>query len=167
MPPVRPRGGIRTESFNAFCWSVFPLVVGVLVFAVFFLTAGAHAHRMVATIGHPAVVAVAGRGHPDGAGRFRIVITIAAYTPASDGSVVEIVVRTMRRYCGAGREIGRFSIFPNEAFSASEPDKAQSFGLELPQDALVGSPSTVSVSLEIARGKGMGARVEVGDATIE
>jgi len=46
--------------------------------------------------------------------------------------------------------VGRFAIFPSEAFSASEPDNAQSFGLELPQDALVHGPQMVSVSLEAA-----------------
>jgi len=167
MPPELPRSGSSAASVKAFCYSVLPLVVGVLVFAASYFAAGAEAGRMVATIGHPATVAVADRGEAKGRGGSRIVATIVAFTPASDGSAVEIVVRTRRGYCGAGREIGRFSIFPNRAFSPSDRGKAKSFGMELPLDAVVRDPLTVTVSVEAVRGRGTGARLEMGGVEIE
>jgi hypothetical protein len=166
-PPVLPRGGIPATGVRAYIWSVLPLVVGVLVFAPSLFAASAEVHRMAATIGHPAVVPVTDRGRRDNASPPRIIITISAFTPATDGSAVGIVVRTKSGYCGSGREIGRFSIYPNEPFAAYDSRHVKSFGLDLPPDAFGRVLRSVTVSIEPARGKGVGARVAVAGARIE
>lgn len=94
----------------------------------------------------------------------RVVVSVTGFTPSSDGPVGAVVTIP----CGAEeREIGRFAIFPNTAFSASQPSKIQRFGFALPDDAECARPTSVSVRLEARMGDGRSADLTIGGATYQ
>ena len=125
----------------------------------------ANEDSMQATVDKPATIAISGaseRALVDGA--TRIVVTINAYEPSKTGPVATVV--SVR--CGDDvREIGRFGIFPDEAFSVSRGTKPQRFGFPLPNDLACRRTQTVIIHLEPQTGNGAGASITVGGANIE
>ncbi|MBB3612708.1 hypothetical protein [Rhizobium sp. BK602] len=120
---------------------------------------------MQATIGKPATIAISGASaHAPVAGGARVVVTINAYQPSMAGPVATVV--SVR--CGAElREIGRFGIFPNQAFSVSAGAKPQRFGFLLPDEPACRQPQTIEISLDPQTGDGTGASITIGSASIE
>jgi hypothetical protein len=64
------------------------------------------------------------------------------------------------------REIGRFGVFPNAEFRASDLSKAQRYGLPLPQELAGAKALKLHVYLVPLRGDGSSARLELGGAEI-
>jgi hypothetical protein len=92
------------------------------------------------------------------AGTGRLVLAVTGFTPSAQGPVQAVV----KLRCGAGeREIGRFAITPQVAFTASV-EEAQRFGLALPPDQACGQAASLSVHLVPSRGDGRGASIEIG-----
>lgn len=125
----------------------------------------ANENGMQATVDNPATIAISGaseRALVDGGAR--IVVTINAYEPSKSGPVATVV--SVR--CGDDvREIGRFGIFPDAAFSVSGGAKPQRFGFPLPNDLACRKSQTVIIHLEPQTGNGAGASIAVGSANIE
>ena len=131
------------------------------------ITSPIHANEgdMQVTVGKPATIAISGATEraPADAGT-RIVVTVNGYEPSPTGAVTTIV----SVHCGDGvREIGRFGIFPNEAFSVSGGARPQRFGFPLPDDPACRQPQTVIIHLEPQTGNGAGASIAIGNANIE
>ncbi|SCB24165.1 hypothetical protein [Rhizobium hainanense] len=120
---------------------------------------------MQATVDKPVTIAIAGVAErAPGNGGKRIVVTVNAYEPSKSGSVTIVV--SVR--CGEVlREIGRFGIFPNEAFSVSRGSNPQRFGFPLPDEPSCRQPQTVEIGLEPQTGDGTGASITIGSAGIE
>ncbi|NTJ68574.1 hypothetical protein G6M50_24415 [Agrobacterium rhizogenes] len=120
---------------------------------------------MQATVGKPVTIAIAGVAeHAPVDGGKRIIMTVNAYEPSKSGPVTIVV--SVR--CGeALREIGRFGIFPNEAFSVSRGSNPQRFGFPLPDEPSCRQPQTVEIALEPQTGDGAGASITIGSAGIE
>ncbi|MFW8606769.1 hypothetical protein [Rhizobium beringeri] len=121
--------------------------------------------NMQATVGKPATIAISGASaHLPVDGSARIVVTVNAYEPSKTGPVATVV--SVR--CSEGlREIGRFGIFPNEAFSVPGGTKPQRFGFLLPDEPACRQPQTIEISLEPQTGDGAGASITIGGASIE
>ncbi len=120
---------------------------------------------MQVTVDKPATIAISGASANAPADTSaRVVVTVNAYEPSKAGPVATVV----SVYCGEGlREIGRFGIFPNEAFSVSRGDKPQRFGFPLPNEPRCRQPQTIKITLEPQTGNGVGASITIGSAGIE
>lgn len=94
----------------------------------------------------------------------RVTIKVMAFQPPKDGAV-QAVVKVQTN--GAEREIGRFGIFPNAEFRATEPSKAQRFGLPMPKELAAGSAIKLKVYLVPFKGEGRGASMEIGGADVQ
>ena len=75
-------------------------------------------------------------------GKGVLTVSVIAFTPSSVGGS-EVVVRA----APDGAEIGRFGIFPNDAFRAASPNKAMRFDLPLTGRALQSDGNSVQVEL--------------------
>lgn len=143
------------------------IAICAAAFSVLRLVSPVHANEdgMQATVDKPAIIAISGaseRAWVDGGAR--IVVTINAYEPSKTGPVATVV--SVR--CGDDvREIGRFGIFPDKAFSVSGGAKPQRFGFPLPNDLACRKPQTVIIHLEPQTGNGAGSSIAVGSANIE
>jgi hypothetical protein len=114
-----------------------------------------------ARVNVPARVAIAPAREPSQNEAGRLVITVTGFRPATTGTVEGVVVIT----CGTEkREIGRFGIFPQQAFAAGGNAKPQRFGFALPDGC---APSQVTVHVEPGAGDGSGAELVIGGATLE
>lgn len=71
-----------------------------------------------------------------------LTVSVTAFTPSAAGGS-EVVVRT----AAGGTEIGRFGIFPNDAFRAASPDQAMRF--DLPLTGRLPQPDGRSVQVEL------------------
>jgi hypothetical protein len=71
-----------------------------------------------------------------------LTVSVIAFTPSTAGGS-EVVVRA----APDGAEIGRFGIFPNDAFRAASPNKAMRFDLPLTGRALQSHGNSVQVEL--------------------
>lgn len=71
-----------------------------------------------------------------------LTVSVIAFTPSTAGGS-EVVVRA----APGGAEIGRFGIFPNDAFRAASPSKAMRFDLPLTGRALPSQGNSVQVEL--------------------
>src|SRR5262245_5494950 len=141
---------------------------GAAIVVVFALTTAAHAQgdQLLATVDKPAVVtAVPAAERGASAKPARIVIDVTGFKPPQDGQPVQAVV-SVRKEGGTEQEIGRFGLFPQTEFRAASPSEAQRFSVPLPSDLAGGSAVTLNVQLVPSRGKGEGARLELGGAQI-
>jgi hypothetical protein len=97
-------------------------------------------------------------------------LSVVGFTPPAKGGV-QAVVGLQDDGGGAARELGRFGIFPNEAFRAGSPAEAQRFFFRLPPPRAGGTAGSgrakLSVDLVPYRGTGEGARLELGGAEIQ
>ncbi|WFU07233.1 hypothetical protein QA648_34655 (plasmid) [Rhizobium sp. CB3171] len=118
-----------------------------------------------ATVSKPVTIAISGRAaHASADASARLVVTVTGYEPSTAGPVTTVV--SLR--CGSDvREIGRFGIFPNKAFSVSDGTKPQRFGFPLPDDPSCRQPETAIIRLEPQTGGGAGASITISDASIE
>lgn len=125
----------------------------------------AEGDQLLATMASPAVITLTppGRGQDQPA---RVVINVMGFRPPLDGSLVEAVVKAQRVGTDKEQEIGRFGIFPNAEYKAADPSQAQRFSFALTRELASGGPVKVKVELVPVRGKGEGARLEVGGAEI-
>ena len=127
----------------------------------------AEGDRMLATPEVPAVV-TASRSvaveATESARPPRVVVSVAGYQPARDGSPVQIIVKARDR-SGADREIGRFGIVPNTPFKVGQ-GRARRFGLPLPVGISGTEPLKLSIYIEAVRGAGAGAQVEIGGVEV-
>ena len=118
---------------------------------------------MLATIDKPAILSVAPATGPDSKARSRtgrLVLKVAGFKPAQDGSAVQAVVK-VEKADGTEQEVHRFTVFPQTEFKASDPSKFLKFGFSLPEELATGSPVRLKVELVPLRGKGDGASLEV------
>jgi hypothetical protein len=124
---------------------------------------------MLATIDKPAIVTVAPaasseREAPDGSGR--VVLKVAGFKPAQDGSAVQAVVK-VQKADGREQEVHRFTVFPQAEFNTRDTSKFQKFGFSLPKELAGNGEIKLKVELVPLRGKGKGASLEVGSAERE
>lgn len=76
-------------------------------------------------------------------GARRLVLTVHAYQPGTDGLGL---VASLRSGAGKALELSHFAVFPNVAFGADQPEREQRFGLpRLPAASL----SHKSVCIEV------------------
>ncbi|MDR6860189.1 hypothetical protein [Variovorax guangxiensis] len=75
-------------------------------------------------------------------GKGVLTVSVIAFTPSAAGGS-EVVVRA----APGGAEIGRFGIFPNDAFRAASPNQAMHFDLPLTGRPLQSDGSSVQVEL--------------------
>lgn len=126
----------------------------------------ARADDREATASRPATI-TAKPGPPDGfesAGGRRVIIVVTGFHPAKESAVQVVVKATM---AGSGeQEIGRFGMFPDQAFTAHDPSQAQRFSLTLPKALESSGPVTLRVYVIPFKGEGKGAAVELGEAEI-
>jgi hypothetical protein len=125
----------------------------------------AEGDQMLATVDRPAVVVAS--PVPDAAAAnqaSRVVINVTGYTPPQAGAVEAIV--KAQKADGTDQEIGRFAMFPDSEYRTNDPSGAQRFGFSLPRELAQGGRVKLKVELVPARGKGEGARLEVGGAEI-
>lgn len=143
------------------------IAIGAAAFSVLRIVGPVQASEgdMQATVGKPATVAISGAAaHAPVDGGARVVVTVNAYEPSKAGPVATVV--SVR--CGEElREIGRFGIFPNQAFSVSAGAKPQRFGFLLPDEPACRQPQTIEISLDPQTGDGTGASITIGSASIE
>lgn len=120
---------------------------------------------MQATVDKRVTIAIAGVAeHAPVDGGKRIVVTVNAYEPSKAGPVMIVV--SVR--CGeALREIGRFGIFPDQAFSVLRGGNPQRFGFPLPDEPGCRQPLTLEIGLEPQTGEGRGASITIGSTSIE
>ena len=139
-------------------------IVAVLALMAASTSACAQPAARVATIGRPAEVPVVQPAAGAPAGGFRYVeVTVKAFRPSADGPV-QIIVEAPD---GASRrELGRVGIYPELAFSATEPGKAQHFAFDLPSDLRLAPSTVLTVRIAPGRGSGEGAEVEVAPARL-
>src|SRR6266516_3872325 len=127
----------------------------------------AEASPLVATVDNPAVIgaaAAAGKHHEPGQSP-RVIMSVTGFQPPQDGAV-QVVVKAEKDDAGTEQEIGRFGIFPNAEFKATDLSKAQRFGLPLPNELASGGTVKLKVYLVPLRGDGKGARLDLGGAEI-
>lgn len=95
-------------------------------------------------------------------------LSVLGFTPPASGGVQAVV--SLRGKDGEpARELGRFGLFPNEAFAADGPADAQRFVFRLPREGAqddVREGAELSVGLVPYEGNGEGARLELGEAQI-
>jgi hypothetical protein len=134
--------------------------------ALIFVTWGAIAAgggQLLATIDNPAIVTVAPAAGPESEARNRsgrLVLKVAGFKPAQDGSAVQAVVK-VEKADGTEQEVHRFTVFPQTEFKASNPSKFLKFGFSLPKELAIGGSVRLKVELVPLRGKGNGASLEV------
>ncbi|MEE7493417.1 hypothetical protein [Methylobacterium oryzae] len=97
------------------------------------------------------------------AGR-RLVLEVGAYQPSPSGPTLAVVSAD----CGGiAREVGRFAVFPDTAFAASDTAPPQRYGFGLPAQVGCGVPTGVTVRLEPVLGDGRGASLVITAIRIE
>jgi hypothetical protein len=146
--------------------ALFMAGAGCLLAMLAMTTPLAGAEPAIATVGQPAVITVAPAPEalaPDRAPR--AVVEVSAFRPPSSGAV-QAVVRAQPGDGGPEQEIGRFAIFPNAEFSATDPSQVRRFGLALPKSLAGAGPLKLKVDLVPLSGDGQGARMEVRGAEI-
>jgi hypothetical protein len=95
-----------------------------------------------------------------------IELTVLGFKPPETGSVQAVVSLEAK---GEKKEVGRFTLFPNEDFKASTANDAQRFVFRLQPGELgkySDAPVTIKVDLVPYGGAGTGARLDIGDAKI-
>lgn len=139
--------------------------VAMFVMPRFISPIHANEGEMQATVGKPATIAISGKaGGTFAEAGARVVVTVTGYEPSTAGPVTVVV--SVR--CGDDlREIGRFGIFPDRAFSGSGGAKPQQFGFPLPNDPACRQPQSVTVHIEPQAGTGAGASIAISSASIE
>ncbi|QND46744.1 hypothetical protein HB780_09560 (plasmid) [Rhizobium lusitanum] len=142
-------------------------ICAAATFSMLGIISPVHANEgdMQATVGKPATIAISGATNPAPADvGTRIVVTVSGYEPSKTGPVTTVV----SVHCGGDtQEIGRFGIFPDEAFSASAGTQPQRFSFLLPDDPACRQPRAITIHLEPQTGDGVGASVTIGSANIE
>jgi hypothetical protein len=68
---------------------------------------------------------------------------------------------------GTEEEIGRFGIFPQTEFHASNPSETRKYGFAVSSGLASGGPVKLKVELVPLRGEGKGASLQVGGAEWE
>ena len=126
----------------------------------------AEGSQVIATVERPALVTAAATspGSESRPGEQRVVVSVLGYKPPRDGTVQGVV--TVQEKQGQEQEIGRFGLFPNAEFRASDPSQAQQFSFPLPRDLTRGGPMQIKVEVVPTRGDGKDARLEIGGAEI-
>lgn len=94
----------------------------------------------------------------------RLVVKVVGYTPPTDGAVELVITVTCR---GTEHELGRIAIYPDQSFTALEVEKAQSFGVPLPDDSPCAELKTADVRLTPTNGTGQGSRVVIESISLE
>jgi hypothetical protein len=152
---------------NSFCrrhlGAAFGLALGLSAGA--FAAEGSH---LLATLDKPAVVTAKKNFSVDGGAAARtprLIVTVIGYRPPQDGGAVQIVVKAQQQN-GTEREVGRFGVTPDTAFTALDSSKSQQFGLRLPPDVAAEEPIKLNIYVVASRGRGAGAHVEIGGAEI-
>ena len=109
--------------------------LGALAISAF---ACAEGSQLIATVERPAVVTAAATSPaPESRpGEQRVVVSVLGYKPPRDGTVQGVV--TVQKKQGQEQEIGRFGLFPNAEFRASDPSQAQQFSFPC-ETRLIGS----------------------------
>ena len=127
----------------------------------------AEGSQLIATVERPALVTAAATspGSESRPGGQRVVVSVLGYKPPRDGTVQGVV--TVQKKQGQEQEIGRFGLFPNAEFRASDPAQAQQFSFPLPRDLTRGSPVQIKIEVVPTRGDGKDARLEIGGAEIK
>ena len=127
----------------------------------------AEGSQLIATVERPALVTAAATspGSESRPGEQRVVVSVLGYKPPRDGTVQGVV--TVQKNQGQEQEIGRFGLFPNAEFRASDPSQAQQFSFPLPRDLTRGGPVQIKVEVVPTRGDGKDARLEIGGAEIK
>lgn len=140
---------------------------GIVAAASVALAAGgaAEGDQVLATVGKPAIVAVAPRATSAASATARVVLSVTGYRPAADGGVEAVV--TAQKPDGSEQVIGRFSVFADAPFDAASPSQAQRFGFALPRALAGDGPVTLKVELVPYDGSGAGARLELGSAELQ
>lgn len=127
---------------------------------------GMAADTVVATPTNSAVFAASVTPADNWTGSALIEISVIGFKAPEAGSVQAVVSLEAK---GEKKEVGRFALFPNEDFKASDASNAQRFVFRLQPGALdkyVDAPVTIKVDLVPYAGVGKGARLEIGDAKI-
>jgi len=127
----------------------------------------AEGSQVIATVERPALVTAAATspGSESRPGEQRVVVSVLGYKPPRDGTVQGVV--TVQKKQGQEQEIGRFGLFPNAEFRASDPSQAQQFSFPLPWDLTRGGSVEIKVEVVPTRGDGKDARLEIGGAQIK
>lgn len=103
----------------------------------------------------------------------RVIVKVTGYQPPSCKAALAAVVKVQGNGAEPDREIGRFNIFPDAAFTRA--DRARSFALPLPKDLASRRTLKLSVQLEPFRidkdagckdARGEDAWLEIGSAEI-
>jgi hypothetical protein len=92
-----------------------------------------------------------------------LIVTVASYTPAREGSVSAEV--DAHGPSGESVPVGGFGVFPNVAFSESDPASGMSFALPLAPERLRrlgGAPTEIVVRLEPFGAAASGAQMTIG-----
>jgi hypothetical protein len=95
----------------------------------------------------------------------QVIITVTGFRPPQAGAV-QAIVKVERQGGQAEQEIGRFGMFPNAEFHASDVSKAQRFSIPLPKDLSGSGPLKFHVYLAPLRGDGTGAVLELSGAEL-
>lgn len=138
------------------------LAAAALALCVAVADAGEGAMRV--TMNQPVVAPVTDSGTPSRLGVRRLVLEVVGYAPSPSGPVVAVVAAEC---AGEIRELGRFGVFPDQAFTASDAVEPQRFGFALPSSPGCESPGTVVIRLDATLGDGAGAVLTIGAARIE
>ncbi|MBP2449735.1 hypothetical protein [Rhizobium leguminosarum] len=147
------------------CWVL--IAICATAFSVLRIVSPVQASEgdMRATVDKPARVTISGAtARASVSGGARVVVTIEAYEPSKTGPVAAVVSLLCSDKL---QEIGRFGIFPSEAFSVSRGGKPQRFGFLLPDEPACRQPQSIEISLEPQTGNGVGASITIGSASIE
>jgi len=123
--------------------------------------------RTVATVDRPAVVTAVPSAPERGAagGSGRVILGVTGFVPSPDGTV-QAVVKAARDGAGPEREIGRFGIFPDAAFTAPDPSRARRFAFKLPEELAGAERVRLNVYLVPLHGDGKGARLDLGSVEL-
>jgi hypothetical protein len=85
-------------------------------------------------------------------------VSVAEYAPPKGGPAEAVVTLTTAK---GSREVGRFSIFPDEPFLAGKSGQPRRFNIRIPKDVGVRPGETVTASVRLAR-SGDNQRLEGG-----
>jgi hypothetical protein len=152
---------------NSFCRRRLGTAVG-LAFGLSATAFAAEGSHLLATLEKPAVVTAKKNFSANGGAAVRtprLIVTVVGYRPPQDGGAVQIIVKAQQQN-GTEREVGRFGVTPDTAFTASDSSKSQQFGLRLPPDMATEQPIKLNIYVAASRGRGAGAQVEIGSAEI-